>query len=124
MFFSRPAGHKYTNRGDPAVCDFDLTDFPAEDTWYDLNLSDIVPPNTKGVIITVKTVNSGAGGTMYFRKNGNSNVIEGDGVETQVALVKARANLIIGCDNNRIIEGFMSNLTFTSIEITVTGWFA
>jgi len=123
MFFSRPTGDRYVIRDDPASADFDLTDFPTQDTWYDLDLSNIIPVRTKAVSLAVTAISSEAAGTLYFRKKGFTNVIEGNTLQCKVANKKETGILIIPCDDTRTIQGFISNVTFTSIDIVITGWF-
>ena len=123
MFFSIPAGHKYVDRGDPATPDFDLSDIPDDDIWYDLDMSGIIPVGTAAVVISLYTSSSLAGSTLWFREKGKNNVIEGNGAEVVVANTYVRQNLLLPCNNNRTIQGNRNNLSFTIMEIVVTGWF-
>ena len=51
MFFSRPAGYKYIDRGDPDAFDITLIDIIADGDWRELDLSALVPKNAKRVRI-------------------------------------------------------------------------
>ena len=47
MFFSKPAGLRYVNRGDPSDFDWDETTLVDDDVKHTLDLSAIVPANAQ-----------------------------------------------------------------------------
>ena len=51
MFFSRPAGYKWIDRGEVAVYDKAIGDITADGTYRELDLSAIVPKNAKRISI-------------------------------------------------------------------------
>lgn len=112
----------YHDRGDPASVDFQVGDLVTDGTWRDLDLSSIVPVGATAVSLKVALQDDAVNSAVLFRKNGNSNIFTSPAIDTQVANVTIRSNLIVSCDTNRIIEYNASNLTFTTINITVLGW--
>ena len=122
MFFSRPAGHKYFDRGDPSSEDFDETDLNVELSWTDIDLSGIVPAGAVAVLLAVMLNTVEANATMQLRKNGNSNFIEGDGLTVQVANQSVRSHFWLACDTARKIEYYLSPATWSTINVTVKAW--
>lgn len=117
------SGHKYVSRGDPDEADFDETDFTVQNQWTDIDLSSIVPSGTVLVLLAVLVRSSTAGGQLQFRKNGNTNFIEGDGIICDIANQPTCGTLLIPCDADRKIEYFSSEVTWTWIDVTIKGWF-
>ena len=113
---------RFQNRGDPSSVDFAVGDLLTDGNWNDLNLSSIVSAGARAVLLKVAVQDNAVGSAIQFRRNGNSNIIAGGDVDTQVTNVLIRQMLTIPCDTNRVIEYLTSNLTFTTINITVIGW--
>lgn len=122
MFFSRPAGHKYVHRTTPAKEDFDETDLTVEITWTDIILPDIVPVGTIAVLLGVYLKTTEANRTIQFRKNGDDNFVEGNGLTTQVAGQGIRNHFWVACDADRKIEYYKGAATWTNINVTVLAW--
>ena len=74
MFFSRPAGVKYVDRGDPANFDFDTGAFTDDNTWRELDLSSIIGVGVKTVHLRVRFASDSSGVSLAFRKKGNTNI--------------------------------------------------
>jgi len=123
MFFSRPAGHKYVDRGDPSGADFDETDLTVKGTWTEIDLSSIVPIGAVAVAIALEVDTAPALATIQFRKKGNTNFIEGDGLTTQILDKSIRGTLILSCDSDRKIEYMLGDATWNEIDFVVKGWF-
>ena len=116
------AARGIVDRGDPSAADYTLGDFTTDFTWNDLDLSGIVPAGATFVVISGNINDNAVGSSLQFRKNGNSNNFNSGSVRTQVASATIDFRLIIACDSNRVIEYRASNLTFTTINVTVVGW--
>jgi hypothetical protein len=112
----------FVDRGDPSDYDFDKTDLTGDDSWYDLDLSEIIPANAKAVVLTVRLKHGDSQNYILIRKNGNSEAINIFSLFT-VANVTMTGCPITALDSNRKIEYRLSAADFTSIFITVTGWF-
>lgn len=114
----------FTDRGDPAAHDFQVGDLTTDGTWKDLDLSSIVNDSeVEAVVIYVQIADGAASSRMQFRKNGNTNTIARSAVGTQVANITNDTTFVVPCDSSQVIEYMGSNLTFTTINITVVGWF-
>ena len=122
MFFSRPAGHKYVDRGDPETIDFDINSFVLDGGYHDLDLSAIIPINTQLVLLRLVQQAALVGKGIYFRKKGYTNSVNEDGKRSQVADVYLRDNLYVTPNAAGIIE-YWTNLVITDVlEVTVAGW--
>jgi len=115
------AVHFY-DRGDPNADDYGVGDFTTDNTWNDLDLSSIVPVGAKAVLFRLILKDNATGSSMWFRENGNANTRNAAGMNTQVADVEIRGEIIVACDTDRVIEYKGSNLTFTQLDLTVRGW--
>jgi len=123
MFFSRPAGHKYVDRGDIDAYDFEVGDLTCDWTWRELDFSAIVPANAVAVHLQVIVRDDSAISNLQLRKKGFSNEINIGRVTTQNNLASLYAHIIQPCDADRIIEYRVTNTTWNTIALTVFGWF-
>jgi len=48
---------------------------------------------------------------------------ESVGNRTQVANILTSFTIVCACDSNQVVEYRASNTTFTTINMTITGWF-
>lgn len=121
MFFSKPAGDKFVDRGEAASPDFDKDDF--SDGWQDLDLSGIIPPKTKVVFLNV-TLKSSAGKTAVTLMTKGS----AGGYNVVVVVMQ-----VIGIQVSQIVsvvpdaDGFVSlnrgaGVTWTLLNVTVASW--
>jgi len=113
----------YSDRGDPSVFDFTLTDFTTDDTWRDLDLSSIIPANTKAVIVHICISAPNPNYCMQFRKKGNVNEINIGATRQPVKDIQTPEDLILAVDENRFIQYKGSPLAFDIINFVVKGWF-
>ena len=112
----------FVDRGDLAAFDFELGDLTTDGNWYDLDLSSIVPAGVRVVLISVLIQDDATSSKFKLRENGNSNIINVIANRTQVANVAIEASGVVACDSNRVIEYWAENLTWSSINITIRGW--
>lgn len=112
----------FYDRGDPSDYDFSLTDLTTDGNFHDLNLSSVVPNGAKAVLLYVMIRDNLVDSYIYFRKNGSTNNKSRSLVRTSVANQNNDADMIVPCDDNRIIEYNASNTTFANIDITIKGW--
>lgn len=115
--------HSFVDRGDPAVVDFDQNDLTKDSNWYDLDLSSIVPANTKAILLSVFGAATATNKIIAFRKNGNANEYNAGRLDTQAAGVRLDSQILVACDSSRVVEYFASTATWLYIGITVCGWF-
>jgi len=122
MFFSRPAGQKYVDRGNVDALDFVVGDLTTDWTWRDLDLSAIVPVNAIAVHIVAIVRDDNAISNFQFRKNGFTTEINISRIATQSNLASMYMDVIQPCDADRVIEYRATNTTFSTISIYVRGW--
>jgi len=113
----------YVDRGDPVANDFVETDLTTDATYRDLDLSSIIPANTKLVLLRIMITDNSVSSMLSFRKNGNSGGYNIARVRTQISGVSNDANLLVSPDSNGVIEYHASNVAWDSIKIVVRGWF-
>lgn len=113
----------YVDRGDPSTIDFSKLDITCDTTWYDLDLSSIVPDGAVAVSLVVLLLDNASNSYIRFRKNGNVHEHNFVTLRTQVSMVYVAQHFTVSCDSDRIIEYAASALSFTVIAITVAGWY-
>ena len=122
-WFNLVAGnHKFVDRGDPSTYDFTQAALTTNGVWNDLNLSSIIPKGTVLVLIRASVSDETVGLLLAFRKNGQKNTINASQIRTQQVSMYNSSDMIVACDNQRIIEYAATNTTWTTIQIIVRGW--
>lgn len=116
------AGGTFVDRGDASNYDLINTGMTLDGTWVDWDLSSIVPAGAKAVLLYVSIQDDAIGSDLAFRKNGDVNGYNIAWFETQVTDHEFRANAVVACDANRVIEYKATNTTWTNISLTVRGW--
>lgn len=111
----------FVDRGDPSSMDWSLGSFTFDASWYDLDLSSIVPAGTKSVLFRARLIDDVAHTSVYFRKNGNTNISNVSVIRQNVANHECDEDLIVACDSNRVVE-YMSPNSPTSFWLIVRGW--
>lgn len=114
---------RYVDRGDPATHDFNLLDLTTDGAWHELDLSPIVPTGTKAVNITFNIRDNLINQILLLRQNGNTKDKNCLLQRTQVANHLITHNGILACDANYKIAYKATNTTWTSITITIMGYF-
>jgi hypothetical protein len=119
------AGGAYIDRGNPAseAYDYTLSDFTTDATWRDLDLSAIVPAGAKAIQVFISIEDGTTEKYFFLRKNGNTSFYNVVGNRTQVANVLTSYTITVGCDANQVVEYRASNVTFTTINLMVAGWY-
>jgi len=123
MFFSRPAGHKYIDRGDRALYDIEESTLTLDGTWQTLDLSAYIPVGTVLVIIGGRFNSPAVGARFLVVENPNNGEYNASGVIIHTASINHIGDLIVKPDKNRIIRYVGSADTWTAIELTIRGWF-
>lgn len=113
----------FVDRGDPASWDFTVGDFTADGNYNDLDLSGIIPENTKAVIVTVIIEATAANLGVHFRTKGNTNLVNMQSVVSQVANQHNKLQFVIKPDANRKIEYSAAVTTWTALQLVVMGWY-
>ena len=114
----------YHDRGSHASSDFNAAALTKDSAWHDLDLSGIVDEDAKAVHLNVVIRNSTVDAQVVFRKNGYTSIPDEHGIRTQVADQRLINNIIVPCDENRIIEYNVANVgTWATINLNIQGWF-
>jgi hypothetical protein len=110
-------------RGEFTSHDFTLANLTTDATWRELDLSGIVPSGTKFVYIKVTLEDDAADSILILKKLGtgasNKNSVS---CRTMVANISNYIIFFVGCDSNRKIEYYATNVVWTAIYINVLGW--
>ena len=122
MQFVSNKGMNFIDRGDANAIDFTAGDFTIDASWYDLDLSSIVPNGAKAVLLRCYTTLASGVFFMTFRTKGNVNEINVAGIgETDIGGLQSN-DLIVFCNVNRIIQymGFKTGVAW--FNVTIGGW--
>jgi len=121
-FAAHPPGGGFFDRGDPANQDWNQNDLIFDGVWHDLDLSSIVPVDTKGVVLRVAHQATLLGFYIYFRTKGNSNWPNVAECRNLVSAQIHHRDKIVAVDSNRVIQ-YKAYITAPSLLlITVAGW--
>jgi hypothetical protein len=115
----------FVYRGDPSAYDKTVSDFTADATWRDLDLSAILPAGTVAAIITCKVSNSVANEYISFKRKGDVNNYNVTTCQTFVTNVVIPFNSFFqAVDENRYIQYKASNGgAWATINFIVNGYF-
>lgn len=114
----------HIDRGDPADHDFFADDLIIDNDWHDLNLSNIIPQDTKFVLIRCKLQTNLIGKKVYLRKKGNVNGINVAIASTGVSALPVYFDLWVACNGTDTpVQYKVNNVEWTSFVLTVRCWF-
>jgi len=123
MFFSRPVGLTYDDRGDVESEDFSVGDLTKDDNWHDLDLSGIIAVNTKLVILKVYGATSANKGYIYFKTKGHTTGKNRHGLCINVVGAAYITSFAIHPDaNGKVQYNVLSTATYSALDITVCSW--
>lgn len=112
----------FYDRGDPQIEDFFLANFGVSGSWTDLDLSSIVPAGAVAVLVRIEGKATNSGKYFQVRAKGqisSKNIII---LRTQAANVSLDHGGLVMCDSNRKIQYYKGDDTFTTLRLTVRGW--
>jgi hypothetical protein len=109
--------------GDPSAYHFTVGDFTTDGSWYDLDLSSIIPVGTQLIRLKAYVLGGAAGQHVQFRCNGYSNYVNTLIATTQVSGVPTHVHGIIPVDANRVIEYTGAAVAYTALSVAVLGWY-
>jgi len=116
-----PTSTLYVSAGDTAAVDYVLGDFTWDNTWRVFDMSGEVPAGAKRA--RINAVHSSAVGAklMEFRKNGYSNVINRDVLNTALIGLPAYFDLFVEIDVDRKFE-YRGEAAPVLFDVVVKGW--
>lgn len=123
MFFLRPSGLQFVDRGDYNLFDFNLEDFTTDGNWHDLDLSSIIPINTKLIRLSLYLKSDSDSSAMRIRKKGYTSEYNWFKSYPRAANTGGIQEGDIICNSNRLVEYKIDVATWISIEFYIRGWF-
>lgn len=114
--------HSFVDRGDPVNHDFITGNFTKDFTWYELDLSGIVPAGATAVLIHVEARTALANAPFILRTAGNVNTRNVSFLTTQVANIAMTYDFVIPLDAARKIEYTLFPVVWPVVNLTVKGW--
>jgi hypothetical protein len=91
-------------------------------TTQTLDLSSIIPEGTKAVLIRVEMSDDAANSELMLKQYGYTNNIVCGKALTQVANIPVEQLLIVSVGTDRRLQYRCTNTTWTSIYLTICGW--
>lgn len=113
--------YAYIDRGDVANWDYGESDFTEDTAYHDLDLSGIIPVNTKLVRLTGEISTTVAGKAFRVREKGIISARHRTGQVTQVDSRPIVFDIVVVPDVNGVIEYYFAAATWTT-HIFVAGW--
>lgn len=113
---------QFVDRGDPAAYDWTEADLTLNGNWHDLDCSGVAPAGATAILFNAIIEDDAANSVFKMRENGASNEINAGAVRTQVADLPNDKTFIIACNYAQIVEYWATNVTWTSIDLVVSGW--
>ncbi len=113
----------YVDRGDPADYDWDKFNFTQDGSYYDLDLSSIVPANAKLVHLRVALKSPVGNSVFSIRKKGNSNTFNNFKSSAPDNSQQGTEDGFVVPDANREIQYMASNVAWTTLYMLVAGWY-
>lgn len=111
------------DRGDPSAADFTTGGLTKDGTYYDMDLSSLIPAGAVMAILRVVIQSDTANKSVLFREKGNSNVLNTGQIVATVVNVLFAQDLIITLGSGRVIQyAAASGATWTTLSVTVAGY--
>ena len=115
-------GGAMVDRGDPATPDFVDTDLTTDGAWHDLDLSGILPAGNITVLLRIVGNIAAGGKTVRLKTKGNTNDANAFLAVSSISGVVFGADATVVVDAAEKLEYKTSNDSFTTLDITVAGW--
>lgn len=112
----------FVNRGDPAAADFTEADFPAFQTWTDLDLSAVVPAATGAVLLRCRVWSGGNQKSLRFRTKEHSNAINISQCEAVQDGLNYYYDIQVPTNGLQTIQYWSSLGLMPIVRMTVKGW--
>lgn len=112
----------YHARSDIASHDWTEVTLTADGTWRDLDCTSIVGSNAKAIAFVARIEYTSAGFSFGLRTNGYTNGINQFSQLVQVANIGNYMYWVVACDSGEVVEYRLSNVTWTSVDLSVVGW--
>lgn len=114
--------HSFVNRGDPSSDDFDESAFPADQSWEPLDLTGIIPPNTKAVLFTCRVWSSSSQRSLRFRTHGNTHAYNTSQCTAVQSGLNYHYDITVPTNGLQKIDYWSSLGVSPVVRLTVKGW--
>ena len=114
----------FHDRGLVTAADFSLAGTPlvTDATWRNIDISSIVPVDTKAVLCRVTVEDNATMSIFYLKNNTGATDLNVSQITTQVANIALQMDCIVPVGSDRILKYWGTNTTFTDITILIKGW--
>lgn len=112
----------FVDAGDIPDFQWRTADFNTNGAWHDLSLVDHIPVGTKAVLFHLYLMDNLVQSNILFRTKDNAKSYNIASCRTQVANVYIAANFIVTPDADRKIQYYATNTVFSTIWLSVRGW--
>lgn len=112
----------YVPRITNLVSDYQAGDLTLDGAYHTLDLSAIVPAGASAVNLACKVNTATVNSIVRFRHPDDTRDQGRCVLRTQVANIDFRSIHAQGCDSNRHIEYYFSNVVWNSVIMLVRGW--
>lgn len=102
--------------------DYTIGDFIKDFTWYELDLSGIIPEHAKAAHVHAKVRSNAIGDVLYLRQTGSGLSIATCTARPQVANVYIAMHAVVALDTNRKIDYRINNGAIIGGNMTIKGW--
>jgi len=112
----------FVNRGDPPSHDFSPGDFIKDDSWHELDLTSIIPADTKAILMRCVILTTSDGPFIRFRTAGNVNTENVSECRTPFANKAYSYDIQVPVANLQKIEYYATAATWSVLFLTIKGW--
>lgn len=112
----------FTDRGDPDAYDYAKEDLTIDGAWHDMDLSGIISKYARAVLIIGHLQGNGADWHIKFRKKGNVNEVNHDGMETVRANIERHRSSIVALDSDRKIQYKVDDQAWDTLDLAIRAW--
>jgi len=112
----------YEARPDYTEFDWTIADFPNRRTWYDVDLSGIVPEHAKAVVLHAFITSDHIGTNLFIRPKGYTAYEIRSCLSTQAAGIVMQGDIIASIGEQRMIQVHHAWFALTVLNLVVKGW--
>lgn len=112
----------FVNRGDPAAHDFTTGDFIKDAAWHELDLTGIIPANTKCIVMRCVILADADGNFVRFRTSGHTHTENVSECRTVFANRIYSYDIEVPVDGLQKIEYYASPADWTALFLAIKGW--
>ena len=123
MFFSRPAGVKFTDRGELNAYDFTQGDFTKDNGWHELDLSAIVGSQKCLVLMHIIIQSTDLSAVIAFCSNAYTQYLNSATCGVEIINQFLYYDVLVYTDSSGKIQYKSSVAPYANLDVVVGGWF-